>query len=94
MCSKALGLILQAARARQPLGRDIPDTLDIGHDMVWDWRSMTLSENEYGAFAYAVVKYLRNIIDIVSYDWIPRTGTGQARGHPQRAQRVPFPKPR
>ncbi|KAG7289872.1 hypothetical protein NEMBOFW57_006249 [Staphylotrichum longicolle] len=67
----ALGLILQAFRALTL--EAMPDSLDRNHDIVWDWRSVELSANEYGAFAYAMVNYLelKHAMDIVSYDWTP-----------------------
>ena len=67
----ALRLVLQAFRALAL--EAMPDSLDRDHDIVWDWRSVELSANEYGAFAYAMVNYqdLKHAIDIVSYDWTP-----------------------
>jgi hypothetical protein len=51
----------------------LPSSLDRNRDIIWDWRSVELSANAYGAFAYAVVKYprLSRAIDGVSYDWTP-----------------------
>jgi len=67
---KALGLVLQAAcdLHLSELG-GLPSSLDCNRDIIWDWRSMELSTNAYGAFAYAVVNYsrLRRAMEGVSY---------------------------
>ena len=71
---EALSLILQAACDLQlsELG-GLPSSLDRDHDIIWDWRSVELSSNEYGAFAHAVVNYLGLDcgMNLVSYDWTP-----------------------
>ncbi|KAL9075444.1 MAG: hypothetical protein Q9157_004003 [Trypethelium eluteriae] len=71
---KALSLVLQAACDfnLSDLG-GLPSSLDRDRDIIWDWRSIELSANEYGAFAYGVVEHsrLRRALDILSYDWTP-----------------------
>jgi hypothetical protein len=67
----ALCLVLQAFRALTL--EAMPESLDCNHDIVWDWHSVELSSNEYGAFAYAMVNchLLKGAIGLVSYDWTP-----------------------
>ncbi|KAL9575928.1 MAG: hypothetical protein Q9212_007553, partial [Teloschistes hypoglaucus] len=72
---KALGFVLQAAC--DIVGRH-PSSLDRNRDIIWDWRSIELSANAYGAFVYAMVnhKSLKYDTQNVSYDWTPIDSLG------------------
>jgi hypothetical protein len=54
-----------------------PSPLDRERDIIWDWHSMELSVDEYGAFAGCMVQYdmLRQFLDTVSYDFTPLDST-------------------
>jgi hypothetical protein len=71
---KALSFVLQAAcdLSLSDMG-GLPSSLDRNRDIIWDWRSLELSANAYGAFAYGVVNYLmmRCSVENLSYDWTP-----------------------
>lgn len=68
---KALALISEAARTSEH--EIVAASLDCGHDIVWDWRSVKLRTKGYYAFLRVMRedKILSHMLPFVSYDWTP-----------------------